>query len=201
MDDRRTHPESNDPELLASLALDDEIDHPELLVLLDAMADDPRARDFWRAARRAENRLDRLRAPNVPRAVRTTSRTTPRRARRRLIAVSVAAVLLVAVGLNLYRPSTESTPIDGAALHVKLGESPGSMSDDRFVELAVELLRADRRYLDEMADLLDDVHNDAFVPETASHARHEERETRFARTETSDRKPSVQSVSSVPAAF
>jgi len=115
--------------------------------------------------------------------------------------VAGAAVLLVAVGLNLYRPSTESTPIDGAALHVKLGESPGSMSDDRFVELAVELLRADRRYLDEMADLLDDVHNDAFVPETASHARHEERETRFARTETSDRKPSVQSVSSVPAAF
>ena len=210
MDDRRP-----DPELLASLALDDEIDRDELLALLDAMADDPTARDFWRRARRVEGQIDRLR-----------DEMTPRREswwRQRAIAVTAAAaVVLVALGLGLGLPraphdgqptgtlgtaarTTDTTTAATAAtdpVQLRLGEAPDSMDDTRFVQLAVELLRADHRYHDEMAQLLDDVRARGFVPESAAHGRRSVRETRIARSETNeDLHSSTVTESSVPAAF
>lgn len=214
MDDRRP-----DPEFLASLALDDEIEHAELLNLLDAMADDPDVRAFWRAARGTEDLLDGLRAAPAARGVRPAARTAARVAPRRRVpiqaATSIAAVLLVAVGLLWFRPdgalkSTDASPDathvatanGGAALHVRLGEAPDGMDDERFVEFAVELLRADRRYRAEMTDLLEGVRDERFVPESTAHTRRGERETRIARSEPSDPTEShVTTVESVPAAF
>lgn len=200
MDDRRPDPEHH--ELWASLALDDELSHDELLRLLDAMADDPRARDFWRTARATDRMLEPLRAATAaPRAVRTSARPAPRRRVWMRAAGAVAVVLVVAFGLHLLRPANEVVgTVD--AVQVRLGEDAGNMDDQRFVELALELLRADRRYLDEMVDLLDDVQVHEVVPESAAHARRAERETRIARSEIGgDRRSPLATSTSFPAAF
>ena len=98
MDDRR-----HDPEFLASLALDDELAHDELLALCDALAADPAARDFWRQARDTEALLDEVRtAAPAP----TPTRRAPVVSLRWAAPLAAAAVLLLAIGLPRLWPPT-----------------------------------------------------------------------------------------------
>lgn len=187
-----------DPEFLASLALDDEIDHVEMLDLLDTMADDPDVRAFWRAARRTEARLDAVRSRPAPR------RTFVRGRGRSVAAVSaIAAAVVLVVGLMTGIPRAPQPSTGTAeAVQVRLGEAPESMDDARFVELTLALLRADHRYHAEMAEILDDVGARRFVPESDANTRRPARETRIARSEVGeDLRPTVTTESSVPAAF
>ena len=180
-------------ELQASLALDGEISHDEMLALLDAMAADPDARSFWRRARRTQATIDRLRA-----GARSGERSAPRRgpvpsprARWSVAAVAVAALalLLLAPGPRPWeRPSDPSSAIPAdpdppSAVSVRLAEDRGSMSEKRFVDLTLELLRADRRYRHEMREILEQVEPDRVVAESSGDARRPARETRLARTE------------------
>lgn len=193
----------HDAELLASLALDDEIDHDELLRLLDAMADDPDARRFWREARAAQAMIARAGA-SVPTDRSARPQPAPRRSRRGLAVAAVGVAAAIVVGLGLVRmravdpgPGTTTTAYD-----VRLGENAGAMSDERFVDLAVELLRSDERYRDEMFALLDEVRATAVVPESRAHERRAARETRIARSASDDDfDRSRESTASLPAAF
>ncbi|HKK71179.1 MAG TPA: hypothetical protein VKA86_08165 [Candidatus Krumholzibacteria bacterium] len=199
----------HDPELLASLALDDEIDHDELLRLLDAMADDADARRSWREARATQAMIARAGA-SVPtdRSARpqpaSRRRPAPRRSRRRLAAAAVGVAAMIVVGLGLARmlPADRGPVTTTTAYDVRLGENAGAMSDERFVDLAVELLRADERYRDEMFALLDEVRATAIVPESRAHERRPARETRIARSASDDDfDRSRESTASLPAAF
>lgn len=121
--------------------------------------------DVWRRIA-AETGLERrgalLRFPE--RFVRTVTRS-PAWAR------SLAALLVVAVGLALLGlwlrapvPGPNGSMASGSEngsengsgemVLVELGEDEGDMTDDRFVELAAEILRADRRYHKKMLQVM-----------------------------------------------
>jgi hypothetical protein len=74
---------------------------------------------------------------------------------------ALAASLLVALGFGLgdrMNGTTALGPFDAdGEVVVELGADAGRMTDERFVGLAVELLRADSRYRDKMSELLDEV--------------------------------------------
>jgi hypothetical protein len=80
----------------------------------------------------------------------------------------VAAAALFA--LLLLRPDAirvDSLPDpDGAPLTVRLQE--GEMTEARFVELVVELLQADQRYLEKMLEVLEEVRPVASLAEAGS---------------------------------
>ncbi|MDK9699208.1 MAG: hypothetical protein OEM52_03525 [bacterium] len=69
----------------------------------------------------------------------------------------VAASILLIVGVfaghyakrELVKTGTEAQPI-----MVRLGENSGQMTEDRFIELTTELLRADRRYHRKMLEVM-----------------------------------------------
>ena len=76
----------------------------------------------------------------------------------------LAAGWLVAAGLWFsYADTPESRAAadmrDGEMV-IRLEEDKGLMTDERFVALMTELLRADRRYQSQMLDVLDELHND-----------------------------------------
>jgi hypothetical protein len=74
---------------------------------------------------------------------------------------ALAACLLVALGFGLGdRMSSAAAlgPVDAdGELVVQLGADAGHMTEERFVALTLELLRADRRYRDKMSQVLDEV--------------------------------------------
>jgi len=74
---------------------------------------------------------------------------------------ALAACLLVALGFGLGdRTAPDALPLEMGAdgtLVVELGADAGRMTEERFVSLAVELLRADRRYRDKMSEVLQEV--------------------------------------------
>jgi len=67
-----------------------------------------------------------------------------------------AAALLVAVGLSVVSlwSVRRVQPVAGSSVAVVLGRASGRMSDERFVELATELLRADPSYHDRMREVM-----------------------------------------------
>ena len=176
------HEEGHDHQLLASLAIDGEIDRDELIALLDVMADDGECRDFWRAARATQSLIERV-SPAAATSIPYSTEGARRHghATRRWVA-AVAATVVVVLGISTWG-SGLLDPAPADAVSLRLGEAPDSMDDERFVEIAVELLRADPRYRAEMAHLLDDVAVDTFVTESIAHERRGARESRIARSD------------------
>jgi hypothetical protein len=84
---------------------------------------------------------------------------------RRLVASPAlrAAAAVAAVGLGLWLwlgdGRTGGSAGEPPVLQVVVGSAPDRMDDDRFVEVAVELLEAEPRYRQTMAQLLDQVHH------------------------------------------
>lgn len=80
-----------------------------------------------------------------------------------------AAMVIMAVGLFTLGRGAMLT---GAALSptqdvvVRLEEDRGKMSDERFVELTVELLRSDRRYHEKMLEIMNGVAPEHGAPES-----------------------------------
>ena len=73
--------------------------------------------------------------------------------------LGLAAGLILALGIWLLRPAVleESAPVldrEGGVVNVVLEQDRGSMSDERFLELTTELLRADRGYHRKMFEIM-----------------------------------------------
>jgi hypothetical protein len=79
----------------------------------------------------------------------------------------IAAGMILVVGLWLgqaqLRPSR--APSGNAVVEVMLEEHKGKMSESRFLEMAIELLEADRRLQHQMLELLQHVERSRFVEE------------------------------------
>ncbi len=73
-------------------------------------------------------------------------------------ALKAAAVVIAAAGLlALVRDVVTQRSEDGRVVTIRVASDPSGMSDDRFLSLAVELLRADPRYHQAMRELLGEV--------------------------------------------
>lgn len=165
-------------EMQMSALLDGELGEDEFIGLLDHVSQNSHAREQWQSFRR----LDALTRPAL-----RSSRSHPvaaSRRRPRRWAFAVAAALLL--GLALGRIPMPATSIGGSGepVQVVLGEARGQMSDQRFVELAVEILRAERRYQRKMEDVLASVRRETTVDESAGSSDPTAREQRFARYDT-----------------
>lgn len=76
-------------------------------------------------------------------------------------ALGIAALLVVTVGIlvnTIVGPtSTFSSDLRDGELLIRLEEDKGRMSDERFVAMVSELLRADRRYQNQMYVVLEEI--------------------------------------------
>jgi len=82
-----------------------------------------------------------------------------RRYRPRWWTWSIAAVVLLAVGMGVtgrfpVRVLPAAEPGANEVLAVELEREKGRMTDERFLELALEILSADRKYQRTMADVI-----------------------------------------------
>lgn len=142
-----------------SALLDGESDPGTALELLDHVGDCGSCGVFVREVRASQATMDTVysiaeRAPS-PRATATSNRrvrTMPR------WGWAIAATLVVAVGGVFAFEGDDTGRLaekdDAAGIIVRLGEDGGNMSDDRFIEMATELLAADRLYRDQMYSVL-----------------------------------------------
>jgi hypothetical protein len=137
----------------------------ELLPTLDHLAACPSCQAFYRdvralAAATGDPRLSASAPGEAPEEVwrRIEEAEAPalsRTGRARPWAMRLAAAVLLVAGLAGALASARSVlrPA-GAPIEVTLGEDRGRMTEQRFVDLTVELLRADSRYRQEMFQVL-----------------------------------------------
>lgn len=152
-------------EIAASVALDGELDPTETLELLDAMADDEECRSHWRRLRAVDRELDAV--------VRPATRSLTARGRRPGIlwwAAPLAAAALFAVLLLRPDPGPiQSLPDpEGQPLTIRLSDGESGMTDHRFVQLVVEVLKSDQRYQQKMLEVLEEVRPEASLAEAGS---------------------------------
>ncbi len=172
-----------------SALLDGELQGEELLRGVDALVEDPELRDFWRSARSlqkglAQNGLAESREP-LPEGMweKIESRAKSSRSARvyqlfaqpRAWAAAASIVLLLGLGaLGLFH---ELTPTSAGARTVELASAEGQMTEERFIELTLELLQSDPRYHRKMFQVMKTVQEEAYG----------RRETRYSETEYADR--------------
>ena len=153
-------------EMSISALADGELPADELLPTLDHLAACPSCQAFYRDLRALAGALPlvtgssrRLSEPaEAPEAVwHRIEAAAPElsRSRRPLSwALRLAAVLVLAAGLWGLFSTLRSTLRPDAPIEITLGEDRGRMTEQRFVDLTVELLRADPRYHQEMLQVL-----------------------------------------------
>lgn len=140
-------------EMSISALTDGELPAEDLLPTLDHLAECPSCRAFYRDLRALAaalppeevwRRIEVAAAPGLSR----TGRARP-------WAMRLAAALLLVAGLGgaLAFVRFGLHPA-GEPIEVTLGEDRGRMTEQRFVDLTVELLRADSRYHQEMLQVL-----------------------------------------------
>ncbi len=155
-------------EMSISALVDGELPKEELLPTLDHLAACPGCQAFYRdlrslaaalpgeadgatffssasgeAPEEVWRRIEAATAPALPR----TGRSQP------WVMRLAAAVLLVASLWGALATISALSP-QGEPIEVTLGEDRGRMTEERFVDLTVELLRADSRYRQEMFQVL-----------------------------------------------
>jgi len=156
-------------EMSISALADGELPAEDLLPTLDHLAECPSCLAFYRDLRAlaaalpaaAAERADPLTAPGeAPEEVwrrieAAAAPALPRTGRVRPWAMRLAAAFLLVVGLWGALAAVRSVlgPA-GAPIEITLGEDRGRMTEQRFVDLTVELLRADSRYHQEMLQVL-----------------------------------------------
>lgn len=151
-----------DYQLEISALLDGESDPRTALELLDHVGRCGSCGVFVREIRAAQATIDVVYPVSDP--VRASGSTPS--PKRRITpmprwAWALAATIVVAVGTVLLSEGDPSGSIadarEDSEIVVRLGEHSGTMSDDRFMELATELLSADRLYRDQMYLVLEAV--------------------------------------------
>jgi hypothetical protein len=151
-------------EIEVSALIDDELGHEEVLQVVDWLVDSPALRAFYRQARtldRATGNQVGERRNELPEELwsrieaATCSEKTPRRTRLtwRLALGAAAACAIVIGGWVALRSWAPSRSGDGV-VQIVLESERDAMSDERFVELTAELLRADRRYHRKMEEIM-----------------------------------------------
>lgn len=156
-----------------SALLDGEIDRGILLPTLDHLARCAPCRDFYRRARALDGTLALVRENDrgtghgsLPGWREVERRSRRRLPHRRALAWSgrLAAGLLAAAGLAaaLGTLGGPEAPPPGSVVEVRLEGDRGHMDEARFLELATELLRADRRYHLAMEQVLAEVNRRTF---------------------------------------
>lgn len=159
-------------ELHVSALLDGEASREDVLSLLDHLPRCDACRDFYAAARQLQQAMDAqpvnghavaaLEASAAPFGREQTRRPHTRPplllpSWPRAVWASAAA-LLVAVGFWVFdTPAQRQGARTPGILDVELGEHAGQMSEQQFVDLAVQLLQADRRLQHTMLELLQEV--------------------------------------------
>jgi predicted anti-sigma-YlaC factor YlaD len=164
-------------ELELSALLDGEVDRQTLTSTLDHLASCPACRGFYRRARALDGTLALVREgesgepppPELWESIRRRAQQ-PRRRRAGGIALwRIAAALAVGVGalwLALDAPSFPAPgPRPGKTLEVRVEEKGDEMTDQRFLDITSELLRADRSYQQALGQLLTEVNRINFGDE------------------------------------
>ncbi len=153
-----------------SALFDGELAGSELLETLDALAASPELQRFWSEMRRLQD----LAAPPLPgagaepppehlwrRIARRGRLGKTGRARTfRLSSRAWAAAAMLLIGIGLAAGGVLRLPVLRASdepVEVTLGEDVGKMTEERFIALTTELLRADRRYHRKMLEVLEAV--------------------------------------------
>lgn len=154
-------------EISISALADGELPSEDLLSTIDHLAECPGCQAFYRDVRALAAALPartaaepgeeapeeiwrRIEVATVPAVVPAAGRTGPARP----WAWRLAAAVLLAVGLWGALAAVRFLRPADAPIEVTLGEDRGQMTDQRFVDLTVELLRADSRYRHEMLQVL-----------------------------------------------
>ncbi|RKZ17828.1 hypothetical protein DRQ53_02375 [bacterium] len=151
-------------EIQSSVALDGELDATATIELLDAMAEDESCREQWQNLRAVDRALD----PVIRPAARPLTAARPLRATRPrsrflwLSAPAAAAALLAFLLLGPRLSNVDNLPDPGdSPLTVRLAANEGEMTEQRFVQLVVEVLQADLRFQQKLFEVLEEVHPEA----------------------------------------
>lgn len=181
-------------EVSLSAMIDGELETPEQLPTIDHLLQCASCREFYGQARALDGMVAASAAPstepappavwariageagltkhNPTQSAGGVRRVAPSRLKRRYVphVLQLAAALIVAMGLWFLWPvvfdSPEARSVDGVGVvDVVLEEDQGSMSDERFLELAMEVLRADRDYHRKMLEIMRVVDTMAARPE------------------------------------
>jgi hypothetical protein len=161
----------SDFEIELSALFDGESDPAMALRLVEHVARCPSCSSFVRDLRSTQDMVDRLNAGAAPQPEAVVVAHSEQQRRyafglRPQWALGLAAALVLTVsvwfGSNAVSPASLTNEASHGELVIRLGENKGQMSDERFVALVSELLRADRRYQDQMYLVLDEIsHNGA----------------------------------------
>lgn len=152
-------------ELSISALLDGEADLHEQGEVVDHLLACPDCREFWRQARDFQGRLDAelpVEGLPAPGARRPRLRLLPAAggARRWLQVAAVVAPLAVGLGVGHWMAGRGAGAADpglpprGSAIELQLASDRGALDDRDFVEMVLRLLRADRRYHQQMLEIL-----------------------------------------------
>jgi hypothetical protein len=154
-------------EMSLSALADGELPTGDLLPTLDHLAECPSCQAFYRDLRALATALPasdprRLAAsaPEAPEKIwrRIETEAAPalsRTGRARPWVMRLAAALLLVAGLwGAFAAVRSASSPTGEPIEITLGEDRGRMTEQRFLDLTVELLRADDRYHQEMFQVL-----------------------------------------------
>ncbi len=146
-----------------SALLDGECSSDELLPLIDHLSLCADCRQLYQEMRLFQNNLDATPLPEseaiaVPE--KDKAKSMLRFPRAAYWATPLAATIALVIGLTQFDlPNVNVTRIDSvredSVISIELEKNKGEMTDDRFVDLAVELLSSDQKYQQTMADVLE----------------------------------------------
>jgi hypothetical protein len=162
--------------------VDGELGQREVIAVVDHLVEEPASRDFYRGARQLDLLLETVQQSvadgelpeDLWRRIETAAAGEPDAAQARRPAIraghrrvlQIAAVALLAVGAwALGRLWPQAAPVPEQVVQVRLESDGGRMTEDRFVALAAELLRADRRYHLTMHEILTALDSRAYADE------------------------------------
>lgn len=162
-------------ETLISSWLDEGLDHTGQRELLDHIIRCPECRGFYADARALEGlvaiagrgAVAEAPPPELWERIRgRTERARESTEGRPSWAWRAAAALVIGAALA-FAPWPTSSPASRSnrGVDIVLEEDRGSMTESRFLELATEILRADRRYHFAMQEVMDKVIDDEWEPE------------------------------------
>jgi hypothetical protein len=157
-------------EILISTFLDEAIDRDEQRELLDHLVRCPACRELYAEGRAleglvalaSEGSVAQHPSPGLWDRIESRASEPPAKSEGSLKwAWRAAAIVLLGVALAFAPwPDSRSDEISGRQMEIVLEQDRGDMTDGRFLQLAAEILRADRRYHFAMREVMDKVVDD-----------------------------------------
>ncbi|MCB2211746.1 hypothetical protein KQI52_06500 [bacterium] len=158
-----------------SAIMDGELTGEELLESIDALVEDGELREFWRDSRSLQKALARPQSELVetpPSSVWENVEFSAGKPKRKAKILSIrevspqvwaaAASIVLIFSLTLAGLFNGVMPEQANARTIQLGQNEGRMTEDRFLELTSELLKADPRYHRKMLEVMQMVNRDVY---------------------------------------